>query len=348
MKLSSIILKIAEKMDGQRSLNASLHVLRGKRSGQTLQDVDYFSVKPYFSILSKLSDSTFTEAITSLQRSELINETEGLVTVTEKGRQLAKELREYHFDGWQYRGREEIFFLRLVLLVQTLSQLRNSRNSFYPITNDRKIQQFVKKILRSLQDTRQNSARSFAEELLLAVEMTGISDLQASLLTHRLTGAEATGWTWEQLEECTGEDADSLQLEFLEAIHRLITVSECEKAAETLPILNQLASGIRIESPLTDSTAITKRLFDQGLPMEEIALIRRLKLNTIEDHITEIATNDDNFPILRFVDQADIEAVQQEIKKSEVKRLRILKEKFSHLSYFQLRLILSTTKGELV
>ncbi|REB09877.1 hypothetical protein DVB69_03445 [Sporosarcina sp. BI001-red] len=348
MKLSSIILKIAEKMDGQRSLNASLHVLRGKRSGQTLQDVDYFSVKPYFSILPKLGDSTFAEAVSSLHHAGMISESEGIVTVSEKGKRKAKELPPFQFDGWHYRGREEIFFLRMVLLVQTLSQLRNSQNSFHPITNDRKIQQFVKEVLRSLQDTRPNSARFFADELLLALKMTGISDLQAAVLCHRLTGVSASGWTWEQLEESTGETVASLQLEYLEALHRLITVSESTDAEERLPILHMLVKDIRIKTPLTDSTAITKKLFDQGLPIDEIAIVRQLKVNTIEDHITEIATNDRNFPILRFVGRDDQLAVQHEVRRNDVKRLRFLKEKFPHLSYFQLRLILSTTKGELV
>lgn len=348
MKLSSIILKIAEKMDGQRSLNASLHVLRGKRSGQTLQDIDYFSVKPYFSLLPKLADSTFAEAVRTLQHEGLIRESEGIVTITEKGKQTEKELRVFHFDGWNYRGREEIFFLRLVLLVQTLSQLRDFRNSFHPITNDRKIQQFVKGVLRSLYDARQNSARSLADELLLALEMTGISDLQASILSHRLTGADASGWTWEQLEEATSEPVASLQLEYLEALHRLIAVSESEEVAEKLPILHKLAYGIRIETPLTDSTAITKKLFDQGVSIEEIASTRQLKVNTIEDHISEIAANDRDFPILRFVKREDQLAVKMEVKNNDVKRLRLLKDKFPHLSYFQLRLILSTMKGELV
>lgn len=346
MKLSSIILKIAEKMDGQRSLNASLHVLRGKRSGQTLQDIDYFSVKPYFSLIPKLADSTFAEAVSSLQQSGMIRENEGIVTVTEKGKKEAKELGDYQFDGWNYRGREELFFLRLVLLVQTLSQLRSSQNSFHPITNDRQIQQFVKGVLQTQQQSRTNSARTLAEELLHAFQITGISDLQATLLSHRLTGANASGWTWEQLEEATGEPVGSLQLEYLEALHRLIAVSERVDSAEKLPILHKLVTGIRIETPLTDSTAITKKLFDQGLSIDEIAIVRQLKVNTIEDHITEIATNVEDFPIERFVDAADQLAVQQEVFRNRVKRLRLLKEKFPHLSYFQLRLILSTTKGE--
>ncbi|MDW0109103.1 helix-turn-helix domain-containing protein [Sporosarcina aquimarina] len=348
MKLSSIILKIVEKMDGQRSLNASLHVLRGKRSGQTIQDVDYFSIKPFFSLLPKLQESTFLEAVNELNSHELIIEKQGIIYLTQKGRLASAQLPEFRFDGWNYRGQIETFNLRLLLLVQTLSQVRLSKNSFLPITNDRNVQQFIKELLRNLPATRQKTAALLAAELQSCIKQSEMSELQATVISHRLTGAEASGWTWEQLEEALEESRNSLQLELLEGLHRIIALSETTDYARKLPILHKLAEGIRIETPLTESTVITKKLFDQGLSIDEIAVVRKLRSSTIEDHITEIATNDKDFPILQFVELIDLEAVQDEVNRNEVKRLRLLKEKFPHLSYFQLRLILSTAKGERV
>ena len=346
MKLSLIILKIVEKMDGQRSLNASLHILRGKRSGQTLQDVEYFSVKPYFSILPKLSESTFKESMNFLLMEQLVVEENGLAYVTQIGKETLRTSRSVFFDGWHYRGREELFFLRLLLLVQTLSQVRASRNSFLPITNDRAIQQFVKNIIRGQYGSHESNAISFGEELKTAIRKSQLTELQAKVLSHRLTGVDASGWTWEQIEVATNESRSSLQLEFLEAIHRLLRVTENSNMIHELPILHKLAEGIRIETPLTESTVLTKKLFDQGRTIDEISVVRQLKVSTIEDHISEMATNDDNFPISRFVSPEDQIVVRQEVLTKGVKRLRLLKQQFPHLSYFQLRLILSTTKGE--
>lgn len=333
-------------MDGQRSLNASLHILRGKRSGQTLQDVDYFSVKPYFSILPKLEESTFKESTQLLLSERLVNEENGIVYLTEKGKVFQSEIRPLQFDGWHYRGREEIFFLRMLLLVQTLSQLRVSETSFLPVTNDRQIQQFVKAIVRNQKESRETNAIQLGNELKFAIKKSEMSELQAIVFSHRLTGANASGWTWEQLEKVTNESRSSLQLEFLEAIHQLLQVSEDFELKKNLGILHKLAEGIRIDTPLTESTTITKKMFDQGRTIEEISAVRQLKTNTIEDHITEMAGNDENFPITRFVTILDQELVRKEVLVNGVKRLRLLKEQFPHLSYFQLRLILSTTKGD--
>lgn len=335
-------------MDGQRSLNASLHVLRGKRSGQTIQDVDYFSIKPFFSLLPKLQELIFLEAVNELKSQNLILEKQGIIYLTKNGRSVVSQLPEFYFDGWNYRGRVETFNLRLLLLVQTLSQIRVSKNLFLPITNDRNVQQFVKELLRNLSVARQETAALLAAELQSCILQSQMSELQATVISHRLTGAEASGWTWEQLEEALQEPRNSLQLELLEGLHRIIAISETENSARKLPILHKLAEGIRIDTPLTESTAITKKLFDQGLSIDEIAIVRQLKGSTIEDHITEIATNDKDFPILKFVELIDLEAVQEEVNRNKVKRLRLLKEKFTHLSYFQLRLILSTAKGERV
>ena len=75
MKLSSILLFIISKMNGQRTMNAGLHLLRGKKSGQTLQDVEYFSVKPFFGILPKLEEKTYMEAAGELIEAGFIFQT---------------------------------------------------------------------------------------------------------------------------------------------------------------------------------------------------------------------------------------------------------------------------------
>ncbi|WJY28616.1 MULTISPECIES: helix-turn-helix domain-containing protein [Sporosarcina] len=341
MKLSSIILKIAEKMDGQRTLNACLHILRGKRSGQTLQDVDAFSVKPYFAILPKLSEAAFAESADFLQKQRLLGTEGGLIRLSPEGKRAAEELPEFRFDGWHFRGRENVFFQRLQLLVQTCSQLRSGNTSFLPITNDRAVQQFVKGVVRNSRMTGRDLAEQLARELAEAVRASGMSDVQAVIFSHRLTGYGAAGWTWDQIEEAAGEPRNSLQLDWLEGLHRFTTAAAAPSAREDLPLLHGLSDGIRMETPLTDSTSITKRLFDQGLTVEEIAHARQLKTSTIEDHLTELAANTAAFPISRFVSAEDQHAVRMEVSLKNVKRLRLLKEAFPHLSYFQLRLVLS-------
>ena len=74
--------------------------------------------------------------------------------------------------------------------------------------------------------------------------------------------------------------------------------------------------------------------------MEEIATIRQLKMSTIEDHFVEMVINDVTFPIDKFVSSEERKDVRKKSKELKTKRLRLLKDVFPDLSYFQLRLIL--------
>lgn len=54
MNLSTLLCVLFSKLDGEKTANAALHLLRGKRSGQTIQDVKYYDLKMFFGLLPKL------------------------------------------------------------------------------------------------------------------------------------------------------------------------------------------------------------------------------------------------------------------------------------------------------
>ncbi|WP_342512236.1 helix-turn-helix domain-containing protein [Sporosarcina sp. FSL K6-1522] len=343
MNLCSILLKIIYKIDGERTIYSGLHLLRGKRSGQTLQDVEYYGLKAFFGLLPKLSTERFEEAIKHLQGAGLIRMTdESLVGLTERGRAQVVELPIYRFNGWDYRGREMIFFARLSLIVQTVSNLRTGEKSFLPIQKEWDIQSFVKKALayQPIQDP--VFASSLGEELRQGMHRSGMGDRQKQIMTHRLAGYGLTGWTWEQLAQELKLDPLAVRLLFIEALHKLLAVIE---VSTDLPFLRKIAENIKVTTYLTESSMRTKRLFEEGLSMQEIAVARKLKQSTIEDHFVEMAIHDPAFPLYQFVEAADVTAVVAKVNASGTRRLRLLKAEFDRLSYFQLRLILGARTG---
>ena len=341
MKLSSILLTIISKMNGQRTMNAGFHLLRGKKSGQTIQDVEYFNVKPYFGILPRLEETTYIEAADELIKAGFIIQDGKLVCLTESGVKKVENLPQFHFKGWDYRGREKIFFGRLALLVQTLSYMREVETSFTPIQKDREIQMFVKQTLHRQPITDPGFAKSIGEELKTALLKSGMSDDQKYIFVCRLTGRYETAKTWDQLATELNGSPDDLKLLFIESLHRLLPVLEY---SNEFPFLHKIAYDIKVHSYLTESAMHTKRLFDQGHSMESIAAIRKLKLSTIEDHIIEMAMNDKRFPVTHFVSEEQIRSVVLKSKEMGTKRLRLLKNEFESLSYFELRLILTASK----
>jgi len=343
MKLSSILLTIIGRIDGERTIYAGLHLLRGKRSGQTLQDVEYYGLKEFFGIVPKLTAERFDEAAKQLRDWGFISTMDdSFVKLTEQGRVEVSKLPFYRFNGWDYRGREMIFFGRLSLVVQTVSNFKEKERSFMPAQKDRDIQTFVKMLLHNQQISEPSFAKGISDELRLCITRSEMDEKQKTIITHRLSGFGLTGWTWDQLADDLKLNSFDIRLLFIEGLHMMLAVIIL---SPDLPFLRKIAENVKVSTYLTDSSVKTKQLFDRGFTLDEIVTARNLKQSTIEDHFVEMSINDTEFPLTQFVSAGDAEAVVGKVKEIGTRRLRLLKSEFETLSYFQLRLILGARTG---
>lgn len=343
MDFQQILCFLFSRLQKEKTANAAYYILQGKRSGQSLQDARNYGLEAYFSILPKLTLAQFDHEVADLQAQQYITiDAEKIVHLTEKGMLVVQKMRPHHFNGWFYRGNERIFFQRLSLIIQTVSYLRVDEKQFLPIQQDPQIQQFVKGFLRTKPYTRQSFADQLKAELHTLLKAQQGNDLGKEVFVYRLTGYRHTGKTWIQIARQLEMAPLDVQCAFIETAHWLLDQLEQE---EHMPLLQEIAFELKLAITLTASTKQTKQLFDIGKSLEEIAMIRQLKMSTIEDHIIELAMNDPQFPIGRFVALEDCHIVKKFIAETQIKKLRLLKDRFSKLTYFQLRLILSTPRG---
>lgn len=339
MNLKSLLLIIIYHLDGERTIYSGFHLLKGKRSGQTLQDVRYYQLKPFFGLLPKLDKEHFDVATNHLVESGLITiDDDSIVHTTTKGKALKESLRSYKFDGWNYRGAEQIFFARLSLFIQTVSYFRVGEKSFMPVQRNREVQSFVRDLLVSQPSIDLKLSNCIKNEIDLCMDLSGLSELQKEIFVHRLSGHKQTGWTWGQLSNALHKEIEELQLTFIESLHMML---EYIYQNSDFPFLSHIAQNIRVSSYLTDSAQKTKQLYAEGKTIEEISIIRNLKRSTIEDHFVELSSNDEDFPIERFVTKLEVQEVLQQLKELGTKRLRVLKDRCPSLTYFQLRIILA-------
>ena len=94
----------------------------------------------------------------------------------------------------------------------------------------------------------------------------------------------------------------------------------------------------------TDSAKQTQHLFNQGYRIEQIASMRRLKPNTIEDHLVEMAMYDVAFKMDVFLTVEQLNEITETVETYQTRKLRVLKEVLPDYTYFQLRLALA--RGE--
>ncbi|WP_213423198.1 helix-turn-helix domain-containing protein [Bhargavaea massiliensis] len=336
MSFDDILLNIISRIDGERYKHAAFHLMNGKRSGQTLQDTEYYRLHPFFGMLPSLRANDFDLAYRRLLATGLIAEKEdGTVFLSGAGIKKASSLEPVRLNGWVYRGMERLFFARLALAIQTVSHLSAGDRVFMPITADPAVQRDVKNLFSTV--LRGRNSEDLALEIRSSLEATGMEDGRLSRLVARLTGKGMSGMTWHQLSEWTGMSEMDLKVEWVESLH--IWLDAIEK--RPTPMLAALSKGVRTESPLTGSAKKTAELYRTGLGMDQIAKQRNLKISTIEDHFVEIAINDPAFQLRNFAAPEDITAVKNEASRLATRKLSVLKKSFPGLSYFQLRLILA-------
>ena len=342
MIFQQILLQIFHKLNKERTISAAYHLLRGKRSGQTIQDVGIFKLHDFFGLLPKLSRENFDAEVAKLVDANFLHiEENGFYTMTELGNQQVSHTQSFNFDGWHYRGNEHVFFARFTLVVQSLSHHKSGRMSFSPVIKDEGIHKWVRSFLLWCSYQSGGVGQQLFDEVTASLKEAPLTDGVRTMILYRLSGDGMPGRTWQQLAHEQNIEQIDVQLQFIEGLH--IWLNTIIATSDYL-LLNKLAEGIRVEVVLTGSANQTAQLFNKGYSIEQMSFMRNLKVSTIEDHLVELAMNDAGFPIEQFVSLDDVKQVFEQAKMLETKKLRVLHEVMDHLSYFQLRLILA--KGE--
>ena len=150
-----LCLKCIQSFKAERSISAIYHLFRGKKSSQTIQDANIFSLVNVYGLFPDLDRNFLQQTIHFLQTEQLIREVHSEhCEVTDKGKmQLSDGEKLYYLapylNGYAYKDKSLTFWKRYSLLVQTLSNLVGKESTFIPIQYDDNIQGWVRNYLLS-------------------------------------------------------------------------------------------------------------------------------------------------------------------------------------------------------
>ncbi|MGP3608263.1 helix-turn-helix domain-containing protein [Anoxybacteroides rupiense] len=341
--LHFLLLFCLQRFNGERSLSAVYHLLSGKKSAQTLQDSKWFRLEKLFGAYKDVSGYELEKAAAELMTAQYLSLVgDRSYVLTEKGEeQLERWLPSarflQHLNGFLYHSVDTLFWYRLSLFVQTISNLVH-KCRFEPIHRHEATFEWVKRYIFSQKRTASEWAHALYNELVDL--LTALSDEEAEMLTLRLTSFERIGWTNEQLAAFFNKDSLYIQLMLQHVLHYMM--ERLVRDAASFPILHALARDLVSPVSLTRSAQKTYEWLQSQKDIEEIARIRGLKRSTIEDHIVEIAANVPGFSIEPFVDEKTRRNVMKATKELGTKQLRKIREAVGdHVSYFEIRLILA-------
>ena len=342
--IEAVVLYCLKKINGERTIFSVYHLLKGKRSSQTIQDAHLYSLTSMFYSFPIMDRIGFEKMAAKLHENNLISESEPeKFILTQEGRsQLNEFFRERPFpaslNGWLYGSSVEHLWKRISLLVQVLSHYIRDEQKYYPVQRDREVQRWIKRFLYSPPVPLKDLNHHLFSELVSLMKNETFPD-DAELLICRLTGGEYIGLTRGQAADNYRMSEDEYWFRFLNVLHYLI--KEVSEQKTEYPIFYSIIVDLVPEISLTQSSEETYKLLKRGFGIERIAEIRRLKESTVEDHVVEIALNDSQFSIEGFVPMEEINQIIQKAKEVNKRKLKPIKEALPQLSYFQIRLTLA-------
>ncbi|MEZ0482764.1 helix-turn-helix domain-containing protein [Planococcus sp. SSTMD024] len=339
MRFDEVVLTIMKAVDGQRTVSSPYHLIKGKKSGQTIQDIGYFGLHPFFAVLPKLDKQDYLSSIERLQAQGLLIPDENSVQLHRSAFDL--EIPPTPLNGWKYRGNESRFFARLSLVVQTMSSFMQGHKRFDPVVTDETVQTWAKAYLKRIDFRSAGVQEAFKNQIETSLALAKTTEAHKGILMERLSGYGVSGLTWDQLAMKYDMLPIDVKIAAVEALHAWLEVLESME----YPMLAGMLEGIIQQSALTESAKRTQKLSERGFSLKQIAELRQLKTSTIEDHFVEMAMNDPAFSVSPFMDERLFESIHHISKELKSMRLRDIKERLPEASYFQIRLALAMRGG---
>ena len=331
-------------------MNSIYHLLTGKRSIQTVQDVHLYQLDRFFGIFKKLNKPTFDQMVDELMEQQLLSTPLKATSVskpTTKGMDWLEE-NEHHlplayFNGLQYNEIDVIFFERLLLILQVLTNLRMNHSSYIPVIDRPATTRWVKDYYQKNKLQVDIQLEKVYDELFSM--LVTFREVEAEMFVDRLTGFQHYGMSVHQLANHYEITVNDVQLLLTGIIHHMLGM--IQRKTKEYPLLSELVEDLHANGFITQSAQRTYELIEKGLSIDKIARHRNLTINTIYDHIVEIALYDADFSIEQFVSEEQQNEILHIAKQLDTTRLKKIKDVVSEeISYFQIRLAL-TSKDKL-
>lgn len=221
------------------------------------------------------------------------------------------------------------------LAVQVVSEL-SFHNKFYsPSIDDMELLWQIKTWLHRVK-TKDNTSEfitKFRSEL--TVIGTTLPEKNSVLLFNQFIGHNHVGLTIEQLGKAL--DIASFEIEFIvrETFLELINIVKNKK----LPLLSELIELVKNSSRLTNSALISWNLFKNGTEISKIASLRRIKENTVREHLMMAAILEPDFPFEKFIDlNLFLDKFDLNSKTPDEWTYQVVLQKDSSVSFFSFRL----------
>lgn len=222
-------------------------------------------------------------------------------------------------------------FSGIQLLVQSISHYLNDHLDFTPVSQHMMVQQKVKQLYAEI--IQNDLFTHFQDEIKRLFTIIDQNNEHHCFLHYYLQGYEESMYTRQQVSLIEGVPIKEL---FVFELNNLVDMMFAIESKEDFPLLSKLI----ILPSLLNKTALSYQQLTQGLSMEEIAVTQDVKLNTVEDHILELFIKGYYQNYQHYIPFDVVKNFEIFYLDHRGEKLKVFKEAFNELSYFQIKLII--------
>lgn len=329
------------KEDRPLKLGQLIHVFHGRRTPSMLYITEIQQLFSAFQILPKLSRDILEKYLRTLSdRNWLKKQADDGYLLTSEG----KKASSIYFSHYPYpsslRSLQHVktrlpFWERFQLFSQIFSEMSYKNTRYAPVIKHPSHQESVRIWLSKMEKNRDAVRKQWVEETFWC--MRQLKGDGANTLTWQLTGHDRTGQTRRQVARKLNLSSCGFLFYFEDTLEQLIQII----AQDHPPLLYSVLQMIQKETyyGLTQSAFRTAYELKKGQTIQQIASKRRLKENTIREHILEMAFIQPNFSYQPFIQNGKHKTLHTLFDEYPEISYREAKERIADLEFLSYRLV---------
>lgn len=318
------------------------HVLRGKKTPAMYYLTETKQWHHGFALEKQIDQNYILKIVqAAVNKKWLVSREDGYLLTVSGTETLKNYFKKHYYPKAIYNfmtlDLHQPFWELLQLFTQVFSEQSYQNKHYTPVIKNPRQQEKVRQLLEAKQGQVDQLLKQWIQEQHFLFEH--LQTKQATSLANLLTGHELVGKTRKQIAQqlkCGAYEFNFYLRDILETIFIII-----QKHSAQMVLLSALFEQTKQEYFLSmgESTYRTFQMLQTGLDLQTIAQKRRLKLNTIKEHLLEIAYVLRDFPTQKFVPAPIYQGLKQKWQQKEEYTYQEASADFKNLEFYHFRLV---------
>lgn len=300
-----------------------LHLLQGKKTASILSYGALYGYLPLCGVLPKLKKQELTKRLRRLEKKNLLCVADAFVQICPQVSLPIEPQGERvfpHISGLECAKEAPLFWDRALFATQVLSELAHHNNQYRPLETQFLIQQKLKAWLKIKPHPLDEKSQLLYQEWLKFINYH-LNKKEAEFLVAHLSGYQKVGQTQQQFQ------MSALQYHLIVTDIQHLFFKEISQNEEEYPLLYSLMCYFQLNNGL-QSINESVVLFQSGVQIAEIARRKKIKVNTVKDHLLEYGCCDNNFDFSELLPRAkkvafeDFEKQHLDIRRWDYRQLQ--------------------------